>query len=73
MNSPFIALGLGITDRHCAMCFLCVNLDATCTLAVGREWREDTASTNEWTHFKTDLKEDGVIVDPDPNISGQWL
>lgn len=31
------------------------------------------ASGNEWTHFKTDLEDDGVTVDPNLNISGQWL
>lgn len=39
MNSPFIALGWAITGRHCAMCFLCVDLDTKGTLKVGEGGR----------------------------------
>lgn len=32
-----------------------------------------TAGGNEWTCFKIDLKDDGVVVDPTLNISGRRL
>lgn len=32
-----------------------------------------TASGNEWTRLKADLKDSRVAAEPTPNIGGQWL